>query len=266
VRTRALALWIAAAILSAAALEAQVSVPTTKPPTARAGGNITTKPTTGPVPRQANGRPDLTGLWLRRGGIGNISDGLPKGETMPLRSETLARMQKLQATDDPQTNCLPLSTPRGNPYPFRLVETPTHIFFINESMHGYRQIFMDGRTHPDPPDPNWHGHSIGRWEGDTLVVDTVGFNDLTWFDNYGHLHSDQLHTVERFTRTDLGTLKWEILIDDLVAYTRPFTVTFTALLMPKDQELMEYMCEENNQDKNFINGPAAPASAPAAPR
>ena len=260
-RTRVVAMWIAVALLPAAAVDAQVSVPSTKPPTARAGGNITAKPTTGPVPRQANGRPDLTGLWLRRGGIVNISDGLPKGETMPLRPETLKRMQALQAKDDPQTNCLPLATPRGNPYPFRFVETPTHLFILNESMHGYRQVFMDGRTHPDPPDPSWHGHSIGRWEGDTLVIDTVGFNDLTWLDNYGHLHSDKLHTVERFTRTDLGTLTWEILVDDPVAYTKPFTLTFTALLMPRDQELMEYMCEENNQDKNFINGPAASATA-----
>jgi hypothetical protein len=98
---------------------------------------------------------------------------------MPMRPETLKRMRALMAKDDPQTNCLPLATPRGNPYPFRTVETPTHLFIINESMHGYRQVFMDGRTHPDDLDPTWHGHSIGRWEGDTLVVDTVGFNDLT---------------------------------------------------------------------------------------
>ena len=256
-RTRIAAVWLAAAGLLPLALEAQITIPTTPPPTTRAGGNITTKAPVGPLPRQANGRPDLTGLWLRREGTTNISQGLPKGETMPLRPETLKRMQALQAKDDPQTNCLPLPTPRGNPYPFRMVETPTHLFIINESMHGYRQVFMDGRKHPEDLDPTWHGHSIGRWEGDTLVVDTVGFNDLTWFDNYGHLHSDKMRVVERFTRTDLGTLRMEILIDDLVAYTRPFTLTFIAYLMP-DQELMEYMCEENNQDKHYIEGPAAP--------
>lgn len=258
-RTRSAALWIAATSLLTVALEGQVSIPSTPPPTVRAGGNITAKPPQGPLPRQANGRPDLTGLWLRREGTGNISQGLPKGETMPLRPETLKRMQALQAKDDPQTNCLPLATPRGNPYPFRMVETQTHVFILNESMHGFRQVFMDGRKHPEPPDPSWHGHSIGRWEGDTLVVDTVGFNDLTWFDNYGHLHSDKLHTIERFARTDLGTLKIEILVDDPAAYSRPFTLSFTAYLMP-GEELMEYICEENNQDVKFIEGPAAPGA------
>jgi hypothetical protein len=260
VRTRLLALWIAAASLPMEALEAQITVPKTPPPTARAGGNIRATPPKGPLPRQANGRPDLTGLWLRQGGTANISQGLPKGETMPLRPETLKRMRALMAKDDPQLNCLPLSTPRGNPYPFRMVETPTHLFIINESMHGYRQVFMDGRTHPADLDPTWHGHSIGRWEGDTLVVDTVGFNDLTWFDNYGHLHSDKLHTIERFTRLDLGSLRIDITVDDPVAYTRPFTLTFPASLM--SGELMEYMCEENNQDAAFIEGPAAPGLAP----
>ena len=258
-RTRLVASWIATASLLTVTLEAQITIPSTPPPTARAGGNIRANPPKGALPRQANGRPDLTGLWLRQGGTANISQGLPKGQTMPLLPETLKRMQALQAKDDPQTNCLPLSTPRGNPYPFRLVETPTHLFILNESMHGFRQVFMDGRRHPDDLDPSWHGHSIGRWEGDALVVDTVGFNDLTWFDNYGHLHSDKLHTVERFTRTDLGSLTIDIAIDDPGAYSRPFTLTFPASLMPGD-ELMEYMCEENNQDAAFIEGPAAPGA------
>jgi hypothetical protein len=240
-------------------LHAQITVPKTPPPTARAGGNITTKPPEGPVPRQANGRPDLTGAWLRRGGVGRISDGLPKGETMPLLPETLKRMQALMAKDDPQLKCLPLPTPRANPYPFRFVETPTHIFILNESMHGFRQIFMDGRGHPpaDELQESWHGHSIGRWEGDTLVVDTVGFNDQSWFDNYGHLHSDKLHVTERFTRRNLGNLDIDITIDDPVAYSRTFTLKFNAQLM-QGQELMEYMCEENNQDRPYIEGLAAP--------
>lgn len=259
-RTRPVALSIAAACLLTVATDAQITIPKTLPPTARAGGNIRATPPKGALPRQANGRPDLTGLWLRQGGIGDISQGLPKGETMPLLPATLKRMQALQATDDPQTNCLPLAVPRGNPYPFRIVETPTHLFIINESMHGYRQVFMDGRRHPADLDPTWHGHSTGRWDGDVLVVDTVGFNDLTWFDNYGHLHSEQLHVIERFTRLDLGSLTMEITIDDPGAYSKPFTLTFPASLMP-GQELMEYMCEENNQDKAFIEGSAAPGAA-----
>ena len=257
------AVCAAAVVASVISLQAQITIPKTPPPTARAGGNIRANPPKGALPRQPNGRPDLTGVWLRNGGTGNISQGLPKGETMPLRPETLKRMQALRAQDDPQTNCLPLAVPRGNPYPFRMVETPTHLFIINESMHGFRQVFMDGRKHPAEADlePNWHGHSIGWWEGDTLVIDTVGFNDLTWMDNYGHLHSDKMHTVERYTRTDLGNMRIEILIDDPVAYTRPFTLTFAAQLMGPGQELMEYMCEENNQDRKYIDAPAAPALA-----
>jgi len=258
-RNASFALALAVAFAAISLVEAQISVPTTLPPATRAGGNITTVAPKGPVPRQANGRPDLTGLWLRRGGVVNIAQGLPKGETMPLLPQTLARMRALMATDDPQTNCLPLPTPRANPYPFRLVETPTHLFILNESMHGYRQVFMDGRPHPPAGElfPSWHGHSIGHWEKDTLVIDTVGFNDLTWFDNYGHLHSDQLHVVERITRTDLGNLQLDFLIDDPGAYSRPFTLQFTAQLM-QGQELLEYMCEENNQDKAHIEGLAAP--------
>ena len=251
--------WVALALLAAPPLEAQITVPDTPPPATRVGGSIVATPPEGPLPRQANGRPDLTGLWLRRAGTGNISQLLPEGERMPLLPETLARMRALKAADDPQLHCLPIPTPRGNPYPFRMVETPTHLFILNESMHGYRQVFMDGRPHPaaDELQPSWHGHSIGWWEGDTLVVDTVGFNDLTWFDNYGHLHSDRLHVVERFTRRNLGTLDVAMTIDDPGAYSRVFTLDYSALLMPTG-ELMEYMCEENNQDTPYIEGPAAP--------
>ena len=87
---------------------------------------------------------------------------------------------------------------------------------------------MDGRKHPADPDPTWYGHSIGNWDGDTLVVDTVGFNDKFWFDFAGHPHTEQLHTIERYTRTDLGTLVVETTIDDPAMYTKPFTMTFTA--------------------------------------
>jgi len=93
---------------------------------------------------------------------------------------------------------------------------------------------MDGRAHPDP-DPTWYGHSVGHWEGDTLVIDTVGYNDKFWFDFRGHPHTEQLHTIERYTRKNLGTLVNEITIDDPGAYSKPFTVTFNARLMPKGE-------------------------------
>ena len=100
----------------------------------------------------------------------------------------------------------------------------------------------------------WQGHSIGRWDGDTLVVDTVGFNDLTWFDNYGHLHSNRMHVVERFTRTDLGHLAVVVTVDDPGAYSKPFTLRYTAELMP-NTDLMEYICD-NEQDAPNIDAPA----------
>jgi len=253
VRTRLVALWIAAAGLSTIALEAQITVPATPPPTGRLGGNIRANPPKGPVPRHADGRPDLSGVWLRQGG------GMPKGDAMPpALPETLQRMRALNVKDDPQAHCLPIVWPRGNPYPFRLVETPTHFFILEEAMHGFRQIFVDGRSHPADVEPSWMGHSVGRWDGDTLVVDTVGYNDLSWLDGQGHLHSDRMHTIERFTRRDLGSMAIEFTVDDLGAYARPFTLTFTASLMP-GQELMEYICEENNQDVKYLDAPAAVA-------
>jgi hypothetical protein len=242
-----------------AAVSGQITVPSTPPPQTRAGGNITTTAPAGPVPRKPNGQPDLTGVWLRRAGVADIAQLLPQGEKMPVLPETLRRMRALKAQDDPQLKCLPLETPRSSPYPFRIVETGTHVFILTESVHAFRQVFMDGRTHPpaDELQPSWQGHSIGRWDGGTLVVDTVGFNALTWLDNYGHLHSDRMHVIERFTRTDLGHLSTEITVDDPGAYSRPFTLHYTAELMPNG-ELMEYICE-NEQDAANIDGPAQAA-------
>jgi hypothetical protein len=123
------------------------------------------------------------------------------------------------------------------------------------NIHSYRQIFMDGRKHPLDLDPTWYGHSVGRREGDTLVVDTIGFNDKFWFDFVGHPHTEQLHTVERYRRTGLGTLVEEVTIEDPGAYTRPFTITGAHILLPNDQ-LMEYVCQENEKDMKHLSGPA----------
>ena len=220
----------------------------------RLGGSIRANPPSGPVPRLPDGKPDMTGVWLGGLPVGDISTALPKGETMPIRPEWKKKMDGFQANDDPQAHCLPLPPPRFTPYPWRMVVTPTHTFFLYE-MYDYRQVFMDGRTHPsgDDLDPTWKGHSTGRWDGDTLVIDTVGYNDKTWFDNKGWPHSDKMHLIERYTRTDLGTMKVEMTIDDPVAYTKPFTVTGAARLMPKE-ELVEYVCDENNQDAPYLQG------------
>jgi hypothetical protein len=106
---------------------------------------------------------------------------------------------------------------------------------------------MDGRKHPAELDPTWFGHSIGSFDKDTLVIDSVGFNDKFWFDHNGTPHTEQLHTIERWTRLDLGRLENKVTIDDPGAYSRPWTVTFTARLQAPGDELMEYICQENNQ-------------------
>ncbi|MEO6080754.1 MAG: hypothetical protein ABIQ86_13405 [Steroidobacteraceae bacterium] len=209
----------------------------------------------GPAPKFPDGTPDLSGVWSGGGAIGDLAAGLPKGETIPILPEAKKIMDARQSKDDPEANCLPTGVPRVAPYPWRIVQTPTHTFFLFEgNIHSFRQIFMNGK-HPADPDPTWYGHSIGKWEGNTLVIDTVGYNDLFWFDFRGHPHTEKLHTIERYTRTDLGTLVNEVTIDDPGAYSRPFKVTFNARLRPND-ELMEYICQENNQDVHHIQGPA----------
>ena len=226
----------------------------------RPSGNVTA------VPRTADGHPDLSGLWQGGGPIGDIAQGLPKGGTIPLLPSAKKIMDARLSKDDPQASCLPSGVPRIAPYPWRIVQTPTHIFFLFEAnIHSYRQIFMDGRPHPRDPDPTWYGHSIGRWEKDTLVVDTVGFNDKFWFDFKGHPHTEQLHIIERYTRRSFSTLENRITIDDPGAYSRPFTVTFTAELAPPGDELMEYICQENNQDVSHLQGPPTEPGDPDRP-
>jgi hypothetical protein len=215
----------------------------------------------GPPPRLPDGTPDLSGVWVGAGPIGDISMGLQPGEEIVMLPAAQALMKSRQAADDPEARCLPTGVPRIAPYPWRLVQSPaygkaTHLFFLFEgNIHSFRQIFMDGRKHPDDEEPSWYGHSVGHWEGDTLVIETVGFNDLFWFDFVGHPHTTQLKTVERYTRTKFGELEVVTTVTDPGAYAKPFTVKFRHTLRP-GWELMEYICNENNQDVEHIRGPA----------
>ena len=213
---------------------------------------------TGPVPRLPDGKVDLTGVWLGGGPNGDIErdGGLKPGEVdnlmLPWAKARMLENGRNESQIDPHNYCLPQGVPRMAPFPIRFVQHPTHrptthIFILYEgNIHSYRQIFMDGRKHPPELDPSWFGHSIGVWEGDTLVIDTVGYNDRFWFDRRGHPHTEQLHTIERWTRKDMGHMENRVTIDDPGAYTKPFTVTFTAELQVGD-ELLEYVCLENNQ-------------------
>ncbi|HEU4617570.1 MAG TPA: hypothetical protein VFV10_05985 [Gammaproteobacteria bacterium] len=214
-----------------------------------------------PVPRLPDGKPDLTGVWQGGGPIGDISQGLMKGEEMVMLPEAQKIFESRKSADDPEANCLPTGVPRIAPYPWRIVldppdGKPTHMFFLFEgNIHSFRQIFLDGREHPDDLEASWYGHSVGHWEGDTLVVDTVGFNDRFWFDFVGHPHTTQLHTIERYTRTSYDTLENVTTIIDPGAYAKPFTIRFEAKLRP-GWDLMEYICNENNQDVEHIQGSA----------
>ncbi|HEX5227925.1 MAG TPA: hypothetical protein VFW44_09455 [Bryobacteraceae bacterium] len=209
----------------------------------------------GPTPRLADGHPDLSGVWQGGGPVGDLAQGLAKGETIPILPAAKAQMEARQSQNDPEANCLPTGIPRIAPYPWRIVQTPTHVFFLFEgNIHSYRQIFMNAK-HPADPDPTWYGHSTATWDGDTLVVDTIGFNDKFWFDFKGHPHTEQLHTIERYTRKDEGTLENKVTIIDPGDYSKPFTLTFTARLRPHE-ELMEYICQENQQDSQHMSGNA----------
>jgi hypothetical protein len=256
---------VAVAAASLAALAGAQVVPADNTSPAGSGGannpELIGEVPEGPAPRLPDGTPDLSGVWVGGGPVGNIADGLMPGEELVLLPAAKALMEKRMAADDPEALCLPTGVPRIAPYPWRIVQTPafgkaTHLFFLFEgNIHSYRQIFMDGREHPEDIENTWYGHSVGHWEGDTLVIETIGFNDLFWFDFAGHPHTTQLRTVERYTRTKFGELENVVTIEDPGAYAKPFTITYTATLRP-GWELMEYICNENNQDVEHIRGPA----------
>ena len=213
-----------------------------------------------PIPRLPDGKVDLTGPWVGGGTIADIelNGGLKPGE-LPLLPWARELRGKRRSQDDPYTVCLPMSVLRTNPYPWKFAfsytaKGLTHIYILHElgDAGGHRVVYMDGRAHPDNLVPTWVGHSIGRWAGDTLVVDTVGFNDKFWFDRRGTPHTEQLHIIERYTRPNYGTLALEATLEDPGALSHPVNLKFTArLLRPTPQtgvgDLLEFICNEDNQ-------------------
>lgn len=154
---------------------------------------------------------------------------------------------------DPEGYCLPPGGPRqmATPFPMEIIQLPEEdriIMIFEGGAHVWREIFMDGRPHPSRDSiqsGTYMGHSVGRWEGDTLVIDSVGYNEGTWLDQWGHPHTDQLHVIERITRPDKNTLHYEATIDDPGAYTKPWTIAWDIVWATR-QELREYICQENN--------------------
>ena len=209
---------------------------------------------------------DLTGVWMRRypdGAFRSNATLAADGPEMTAWGKARFALVKdsnggsytLEETNDPVlTRCYPPGVPRVyfHPYPFQFVHTPTETLMLFEYDHTVRRIYTDGRSHPEDPDPLWLGHSIGHWENDTtFVVDSVGFNEKTWLDRLGYPHSDQLHVVERFVRTENNRLKLDITIEDPKALVKPWVAaTMYFGLAPPSWELGEISCSGDYLDFN----------------
>jgi hypothetical protein len=214
-------------------------------------------PPTGPVPRTTDGRPDLSGAWEPNAFQQNlnIAFGGVQVPFQPWAEKVFNERRATNGRDDPEGYCMPPGVPRTEttPYPWRVIQTADRVIIIYEGgAHVWREIFTDGRPHDAGVEQTWLGDSIGKWDGDTLVVDTIGFNDRSWLDAAGHPHTDALHVIERYRRLDLGHMEIEITIDDPKAYTKPWTVKTHPQLL--HGELMEYICQENNKDVNHLVG------------
>jgi hypothetical protein len=232
---------------------------------------------TAPVPR-LNGKPDLSGLWQAErtpereyaSVLGNEFAGLQidlhdinkntlnvfwglKPEEEPLRPEGAAVYKRHQENplEYPHTRCLPDGVPADMfVMTFKIIRAPQEIVILTELNSPPRQIYTDGRALPKNPEPSWMGYSIGKWDGDTLVVDTIGLNDRGWLDGFGHPRSEQMHITERYRRRDFGHLDVEFTFDDPKYYTRPFTLKAPSRLIP-DSDLIEYVCE-NEKDRTHL--------------
>jgi hypothetical protein len=200
-----------------------------------------------PTPRLSNGKPDLSGIWypVSVGYLRNIMADM-RPEDVPFQPRASAMYESRMVKDDPAARCMPLGIPRSLNSMFKIVHTPGIVLVLYENHKHYREIFVDGRSLPVDPNPSWFGYSIGRWEAEVFVVESVGFNDEAWLDYFGHPQSKSLRVTERYSRTDVGHMDVQVTIDDAGAYTRPFTVNYPLALAP-DTELIETICENNGQ-------------------
>jgi hypothetical protein len=213
-----------------------------------------------PAPKSADGKPDLSGLWrlgLAMGYAANITADLAAGDIQPWAAALSRQRLEDFGKDDPEiTGCLP-GGPRHITRPglAKIIQTPVLIAILYEDL-SYRQIFLDGRPLPPDPNPSWMGYSVGRWDGDTLIVETSGFNDRTWLDFAGHPHSEALRITERYRRRDFGHMDLQVTLDDPKVYAKPWTLVAGGSLAP-DTELLEYVCAENEKDRAHLVGRTA---------
>jgi hypothetical protein len=223
-----------------------------------------------PTPKMPDGMtPDLSGIWdvekqpctqatiecLEPPPVGfiSIATGAPEEPPMQPWAEALVKQHRENSQiDDPNLRCLPHAPPRmwGNFVMQKLIQTPDTLTILDEFMGQYREIFLDGRPLPNDPEPTFKGYSVGRWQGDALVVDTIGIKG-NWFDVQGHPLTEQARIIERIRRVSYGNLEVEVTVDDPKAYTKPWTRTLK-LLLALNTELFEFICNENEKDLQLI--------------
>jgi hypothetical protein len=212
-----------------------------------------------PAPRRADGKPDLTGIWIADPPkVRDATAGLKPGElSMTPWAQKIFDERKTGdvSANDPDANCLPQGVPKieSTPLPFKIYQEPNAIVILYEAFGQFRQLFMDGRALPKDPNPTWYGYSVAKWDGDTLVVESSGFNGKVWLDQVGHPSTEALHVTERFHRRDFGHMDITSTIEDSGAYTKPWTFTQPVTLMV-DTELLEFVCNENNTDVPHMKG------------
>ncbi|PWU03569.1 MAG: hypothetical protein C5B51_18700 [Terriglobia bacterium] len=216
-----------------------------------------------PAPRTPDGKPDLSGLW---GKISpkysrNIAADLKSGDVPPWVEALVEQRRENLGKDYMNVLCLPLGpgystgADSTGTEMVKIIQTPALIVMLNPDLT-YRQIFMDGRTLEKSPNPNWMGYSVGHWEGDTLVVESAGFNDRTWLDHDGHPHSEALRMTERYRRRDFGNLDVEVTLSDPKVYAKPWTVAVRAEFAA-DTELLEWVCNEKGSSLEHWVGKAS---------
>jgi hypothetical protein len=210
------------------------------------------------VPRMADGKPDFSGIYSppatvnATGPRGNLIFNADKMAPVKPGAEGLLYEARNgdPRHDEPRAMCLPAGFPSGMLYilPIQIVQNPQHIVIVPELQRAARIIPTDGRPHREGIEPSYYGDSVGKWEGDTLVIDTVNLTDRTWLDDHGNRHSDALHVTERWRRVSATELSYQETIEDPKFYTKPWTVGWTIPLAPADWVIMEYACTDNNKD------------------
>jgi hypothetical protein len=207
----------------------------------------------GPTPRTADGRPDLSGLWH----AGPKYDSDFKAADAHSWAQAKVRERDANpAADSWSTLCLPPGPMINFSGPLKIIQTPHLVTVLYEVPNNFRQIFMDGRALPNDPNPTWQGYSVGRWDGDALVVETIGFNDKSLVGRPAYPHTEGLRVMERFRRRDFGHIDLQMTVDDPKTFTRPWTMT-TELLYDADTELLEFVCNENEKDRQHFVQPTS---------